>query len=65
MHFAELLVAFTPSYKHNNLKKNYEKASKQGYRHESIIKEFAFSLLFLIGKAGYDFLHANFDNTLP
>ena len=39
--------------------------SKQGYRHDLIVKKFGAALYCLVGKSGFDLLHKNLGSALP
>ena len=48
-----------------NAVKNSTRKSSQGHRHHDTIKEFAASLLCLIGSGGYELIQINLGNALP
>ena len=50
---------------YNNAQSNSKNATKQGHRHDEVVKKFAASLLCLIGSGGCEMLQCNFGNALP
>ena len=50
---------------YKNADQNSKRKNSQGHRHDDTIKEFAASLLCLLGNAGYELIQANLGNALP
>ena len=44
---------------------NNSGSSKQGYRHDLIVKKFGAALYCLVGKSGFDLLQTNLGSALP